>query len=140
MSTCPPCADTSSPGKPTTRFTRSLKVLSTSGGVVNTTMSPRCTECIRYESLLTSTRSLVCSVGYMEPDGIQNVCTTNVRKSTATLTATRMTKPHSTIERTRFPVFFGGEPTGASSVVTISGAAESGAGCCSGSTGEGYKI
>ena len=64
-----------SPGKPMTRFTRSLIVGSIGFpsepfGVLNTTMSPRWTACRWYESLLTMTRSSVLSVGTIESDGM----------------------------------------------------------------------
>src|ERR1035438_1976359 len=61
-----------------------------SGGWLNTTMSPSRTSCQLKNAFWTRTRSYTPSVGTMDDEGIQKVWNTNARARPASSTATRI--------------------------------------------------
>src|SRR5665213_988289 len=88
-----------SPGRPMTRFTRSvtgsLQIWATSGGALKTTMSPTLMVPKSTLSLSTRMRLPEYRVGSIEGEGMRNVCMTYVRIVKETRTAAMSTRTHS---------------------------------------------
>src|ERR1019366_6356409 len=95
-----PLEERMSPGRPMTRFTRSvtgsLQSFRTSSGALKTNMSPMLILPNSTLSLSTRMRLPVYNVGFIEGDGIKNVWKTYVRTAKETKSAAINTRSHST--------------------------------------------
>src|SRR5215469_12723225 len=101
------------PGSAMTRLTRSLLAgpgQRSSGGWVNTTMSPWCTSCQLKNAFQTRIRSPISNVDSMDEVGIEKAWNTNARTPSASDNATRRATAHPASVRPRRRA--GGIPAG----------------------------